>query len=39
MRRRAQGAAEAIEATWQATITQTYVAHLLRNSFRYAGRR
>jgi putative transposase len=32
------GLAEAITAVWPATITQTCVVHLLRNSFRYAGR-
>jgi transposase-like protein len=32
------GLPEAIEATWPRAITQTCVVHLLRNSFRYAGR-
>jgi putative transposase len=32
------GLPEAVTATWPATITQTCVVHLLRNSFRYAGR-
>ena len=32
------GLPEAISAVWSATITQTCVVHLLRNSFRYAGR-
>lgn len=32
------GLPEAITATWTQTITQTCVVHLLRNSFRYAGR-
>jgi len=32
------GLPEAISAVWPATITQTCVVHLLRNSFRYAGR-
>jgi putative transposase len=29
----------AIAAVWPRTVTQTYVAHVLRNSFRYASRR
>jgi putative transposase len=33
-----KGLPEAIEATWPQTVTQTCVVHLLRNSFRYAGR-
>jgi putative transposase len=32
------GLPDAVTATWPATITQTCVVHLLRNSFRYAGR-
>nr|WP_246272574.1 IS256 family transposase [Amycolatopsis acididurans] len=32
------GLPESIAAVWPATITQTCVVHLLRNSFRYAGR-
>jgi len=32
------GLPDAIAAVWPATITQTCVVHLLRNSFRYAGR-
>jgi transposase-like protein len=32
------GLPDAISAVWPATITQTCVVHLLRNSFRYAGR-
>jgi transposase-like protein len=32
------GLAEAITAVWPRTITQTCIVHLLRNSFRYAGR-
>ena len=32
------GLPEAIAQTWPQTITQTCVVHLLRNSFRYAGR-
>ena len=32
------GLPDAVAATWPATITQTCVVHLLRNSFRYAGR-
>ncbi|OLM20080.1 Mobile element protein [Pseudonocardia sp. Ae707_Ps1] len=32
------GLPDAIGAVWPATITQTCVVHLLRNSFRYAGR-
>jgi putative transposase len=32
------GLPDAITAVWPATITQTCVVHLLRNSFRYAGR-
>jgi putative transposase len=32
------GLPDAVTATWAATITQTCVVHLLRNSFRYAGR-
>ncbi|KAA1004785.1 IS256 family transposase, partial [Pseudonocardia sp. EV170527-09] len=33
-----KGLPDAIEQTWPAAITQTCVVHLLRNSFRYAGR-
>ncbi len=33
------GLPDAISAVWPQTITQTCVVHLLRNSFRYAGRR
>jgi putative transposase len=33
-----KGLPEAIEATWPAAVTQTCVIHLLRASFRYAGR-
>jgi transposase-like protein len=33
-----KGLPEAVEQTWPQTITQTCVVHLLRNSFRYAGR-
>ena len=33
-----KGLPETIEQTWPQTITQTCVVHLLRNSFRYAGR-
>ncbi|BCJ27696.1 IS256 family transposase [Actinocatenispora sera] len=32
------GLPEAIASVWPATVTQTCVVHLLRNSFRYAGR-
>ena len=32
------GLPDAVTATWPKTITQTCVVHLLRNSFRYAGR-
>src|SRR3954463_5633303 len=32
------GLPDAISAAWPQTITQTCVVHLLRNSFRYAGR-
>jgi putative transposase len=32
------GLPDAISTVWPATITQTCVVHLLRNSFRYAGR-
>jgi putative transposase len=32
------GLPDAVTATWPATVTQTCVVHLLRNSFRYAGR-
>ncbi|MEU7068518.1 IS256 family transposase, partial [Streptomyces sp. NPDC046161] len=32
------GLPESIATVWPATITQTCVVHLLRNSFRYAGR-
>ena len=32
------GLPEAITAVWPQTITQTCIVHLLRNSFRYAGR-
>lgn len=32
------GLPDAITTVWPATITQTCVVHLLRNSFRYAGR-
>jgi transposase-like protein len=32
------GLPEAITAVWPRTVTQTCVVHLLRNSFRYAGR-
>jgi putative transposase len=32
------GLPDAVTATWPQTITQTCVVHLLRNSFRYAGR-
>ena len=32
------GLPDAIGAVWPATITQTCIVHLLRNSFRYAGR-
>jgi transposase-like protein len=32
------GLPDAVSATWAQTITQTCVVHLLRNSFRYAGR-
>ena len=32
------GLPDAIATVWPATITQTCVVHLLRNSFRYAGR-
>ncbi|WP_280314248.1 IS256 family transposase [Nocardia abscessus] len=33
-----KGLPEAVEAVWPRTITQTCIIHLLRNSFRYAGR-
>ncbi|ROO51981.1 transposase-like protein [Micromonospora sp. Llam0] len=33
-----KGLPEAVEAVWPATIVQTCVIHLLRNSFRYAAR-
>jgi len=33
-----KGLPEAVEAVWPRTIVQTCVVHLLRNSFRYAGR-
>jgi transposase-like protein len=33
-----KGLPEAIEQTWPQAVTQTYVIHLLRASFRYAGR-
>jgi putative transposase len=33
-----QGLPDAVTATWPQTVTQTCVVHLLRNSFRYAGR-
>ncbi|MFJ4651024.1 IS256 family transposase [Nocardia sp. NPDC088792] len=33
-----KGLPEAINTVWQQTIVQTCVIHLLRNSFRYAGR-
>jgi putative transposase len=32
------GLPDAISTVWPATITQTCIVHLLRNSFRYAGR-
>jgi putative transposase len=32
------GLTDAISTVWPQTITQTCVVHLLRNSFRYAGR-
>jgi putative transposase len=32
------GLPDPISAVWPQTITQTCVVHLLRNSFRYAGR-
>jgi len=32
------GLSDAVTSTWSKTITQTCVMHLLRNSFRYAGR-
>ena len=32
------GLPDAVSATWAQTITQTCVVHMLRNSFRYAGR-
>jgi len=32
------GLPEAITAVWPRTVTQTCIVHLLRNSFRYAGR-
>lgn len=35
---RLKGLAEAVEAVWPRTIVQTYVVHLLRNSFRCAAR-
>ena len=34
-----KGLPEAIAATWPATITQTCIVHLLRNSFRYASKK
>ncbi|MBE1574328.1 hypothetical protein H4W30_001357 [Amycolatopsis roodepoortensis] len=33
------GLSDAITTVWPQTITQTCVVHLLRNSFRFAGRR
>jgi putative transposase len=33
-----KGLPEAIEATWRQAVVQTCVVHLLRASFRYAGR-
>ncbi|MFE6613357.1 transposase [Amycolatopsis sp. NPDC057786] len=33
------GLSDAITTVWPATITQICMVHLLRNSFRYAGRR
>jgi putative transposase len=33
-----KGLAEAITTTWERTVVQTCVVHLLRNSFSYAGR-
>ncbi len=33
-----KGLPDAIEAVWPRAVTQTCVVHLLRNSFRYAGR-
>ncbi len=36
--RRASGLPDAITTVWPRTVTQTCVVHLLRNSFRYAGR-
>lgn len=33
-----KGLPEAVEAVWPRTIVQTWVVHLLRNSFRYAAR-
>ncbi len=33
-----KGLPEAVETVWPATIVQTCVVHLLRNSFRYAAR-
>nr|WP_231974223.1 IS256 family transposase [Pseudonocardia sp. HH130630-07] len=32
------GPPDAVSVTWPQTVMQTYVVHLLRNSFRYAGR-
>ena len=37
--RRAEGLPDAIAQAWLAAITQTFVVHLLRNSFRYASKR
>jgi transposase-like protein len=34
-----KGLPEAIGTVWPATVTQTCIVHLLRNSFRYASRR
>ena len=34
-----RGLPDAVSAVWPATIVQTCVVHLLRNSFRYASRR
>src|SRR2546430_16210728 len=33
-----KGLPDAIEATWPLAVVQTCIIHLLRNSFRYAGR-
>ncbi len=33
-----KGLPEAVEAVWPKTVVQTCIIHLLRNSFRYAGR-